>query len=119
MQATARTGNVVSFEKPPRVHVIYLLPPGDWSRFEAGLLSMARRFRGRVRVIRADRLELGRTSSARVFVSSTVPSILVLREGEIVAHTVGALPMTEVKGILEGIMMAPEARPRMCRERDP
>jgi len=45
---------------------------------------------------------MGRSSSASVFVSSTVPNILVLRDGEIVAHTVGALPMTELKGILEG-----------------
>jgi hypothetical protein len=82
--------------------LIYLLPLGDWKAFEAALLSMASRFIGRVRLIRASRAKFGRFTSARVFLSNTVPNIIALREGEVVAHAVGALPMRELKAIMEG-----------------
>jgi hypothetical protein len=95
----AHPGIIVPIARPPRVDLIYLLPLGDWKAFEAALLSTANRFIGRVR---AGRAKLGRFTSARVFLSNTVPNIIVLRGGEVVAHVVGALPMTELKAILEG-----------------
>jgi hypothetical protein len=85
----------------PRVDLIYLPPLGDWKAFEAALSSLARRFIGRVRMVRASSARLCRFTSARLFLSATVPNIVVLRGGEVFAHTVGALPMTELKGILE------------------
>ena len=101
-QATAHSGIIAPGARPPRVDLIYLLPLGDWKAFEAALLSMASRFIGRVRLVRASRTELARLTSARVFLSNTVPNIIVLREGEVVAHAVGVLPMRELKAILEG-----------------
>jgi hypothetical protein len=102
MQATAHSGIIAPIGRQPRVDLIYLLPLGDWKAFEAALLSMASRFIGRVRLIRTGRAKLGQFTSARVFLSNTVPNIIVLRGGEVVAHAVGALPMTELKAILEG-----------------
>jgi hypothetical protein len=101
-QATAHSGIIAPIGRPPRVDLIYLLPLGDWKAFEAALLSMASRFIGRVRLIRASRAKFGRFTSARVFLSNTVPNIIALREGEVVAHAVGALPMRELKAIMEG-----------------
>jgi hypothetical protein len=88
----AHPGIIVPIARPPRVDLSYLLPLGDWKAFEAALLSTANRFIGRVRLIRAGRAKLGRFTSARVFLSNTVPNIIVLRGGEVVAPVVGALP---------------------------
>lgn len=102
MRSAAQSGIIAPVRRPPCVDLIYLLPLGDWKAFEAPLLSMANRFMGRVRLIRVGRTKLGRLTNARVFLSNTVPNIIVLRAGEVVAHAVGALPMAELKAILEG-----------------
>jgi hypothetical protein len=85
----------------PRVELIYLLPLGEWETFEAELSSMARRFIGSVHLIRTSGAKLKRFTSARLFLSKTVPNVIVLRGGEVVAHALGALPMTELKAMLE------------------
>ncbi len=69
-QATAHSGIIAPIGRPPRVDLIHLLPLGDWKAFEAALLSMASRFIGRVRLIRASRAEFGRFTSARVFLNT-------------------------------------------------
>jgi thioredoxin-like negative regulator of GroEL len=102
MQASAHSGVIVPVGKLPHVDLIYHPPLGDWKAFEAALISMASRFVGRIRLVRADSAKLCQLTRARVFLSKTVPNIIVLRGGEVVAHVVGALPMAELKGILEG-----------------
>jgi hypothetical protein len=102
MQATAQHEIALLAARPFSVDLIYLAPLGDWSAFEAALFSMVSRFVGRVRLVRATSTQLCRLTSARVFLSKAVPNIIVLRKGEVVAHAVGALPMTELKAILTG-----------------
>jgi hypothetical protein len=85
-----------------RVEMIYLLPLGNWTAFEASLSCMTRRFGRRVHLVRTSGARLCRFTSASVFLSKTVPNIIVLRGGELFAHAVGALPMSELKAILDG-----------------
>jgi hypothetical protein len=101
MRAAAQSGVSAAVAKSPDVDLIYVPPLGDWKAFEAALSSLARRFIGRVRMVRASSARLCRFTSARLFLSTAVPNIVVLRGGEVFAHTVGALPMTELKGILD------------------
>lgn len=99
--AAAPCGTVVSLASQPRVDLLYLMPLGDWSSFEAALSSLANRFIGSVRLIRTKRAMLRQFTNARVFLSETVPNIVLVRGGEVVAHAVGALPMTELKAMLQ------------------
>jgi len=92
MQATAHSGILAPIGRPTGVDLIYLLPLGDWKAFEAALLSMASRFIGRVRLIRAGRAKLGRFTSARVFLSNTVPNIIVLAEARSLRTRLGPFP---------------------------
>jgi hypothetical protein len=101
MQAAAQSGTSAFAESPSRVDLIYVPALGDWRAFEAALQSVAKRFFGRVRMVRASRAGLRALTSARLFLSESVPNVVVLRRGELVAQAVGVLPMMELKGILE------------------
>lgn len=82
------------------VDLIYLPPLGDFRRYESRLAAVAARFGGRVRFTRARAGELSRFTRAHVFVSRTAPNVVVIRGGEIVAHSVGDLPASELEAVL-------------------
>lgn len=102
MQSHARSG-AIALRGSPDVDLIYVFPAGDWQEFEAALRSLAARFIGRVRLIKAAPERLWRLTRAHIFLSKSVPNVVVVRCGEVVAHTVGALPMTELKAILASV----------------
>jgi hypothetical protein len=83
------------------VDLIYLSPLGDFGRYETRLLALVGRFGDRIRFTRARAGELSRFTRERVFVSKTVPNIVLVRGGEIVAQAVGDLPASELEAVVQ------------------
>jgi hypothetical protein len=79
----------------------YILPPGE----HRSLVTRLRELAGRLGVALAPMslVELGsitRAPGEHVFASSTQPNVLVMRDGEIVAHGIGDLPMREIETLI-------------------
>jgi len=85
---------------PQQVDLIYVPSLGDLRRYETRLLAVVGRFRERIRFTKARAGELSRFTRERVFVSKTVPNIVLVRSGEVVAHAVGDLPATELEAVV-------------------
>jgi hypothetical protein len=100
MSGNAQLEIIAPVEGPQRVDLIYLPPLGDFRRYEARLRSVAGRFGERIRFTRARARELFPFMRAQVFLSKTVPNIVVVRSGAVVAHAVGELPARELEAIL-------------------
>jgi hypothetical protein len=94
-----------------QVDLIYVPSLGDLRRYETRLLAVVGRFRERIRFTKARAGELSRFTREHVFVSKTVPNIVLVRCGEVVAHAVGDLPATE----LEAVVRAAIGRGAMSR----
>ncbi len=91
-----------------QVDLVYVRALGDFRQYETRLLEVVARFRDRIRFIKARAGELSRFTRERVFVSKTVPNIVLLRCGEVVAQAVGDLPARE----LEQVVRSAAGRPR-------
>jgi hypothetical protein len=100
MPGSAQLEMTASGESVPRVDLIYLPPLGDFRQYEARLRSVADRFDGRVRFTRTRARELFRFTRELVFLSRTLPNIVVVRCGAVVAHAIGELPAAELGAIL-------------------
>jgi len=82
------------------VDLIYVRALGDFRRYETRLLEVAGRFRDHVRVTKIRAGELSRFTRERVFISKTVPTIVLIRDGRVVAQAVGDLPAHELERVL-------------------
>jgi hypothetical protein len=85
---------------PEPVDLVYLRPLGDFRQYESRLMGAAARFRERIRVTKVRPGELSRFTRERVFVSKTVPTIVLIRHGEVIAEAVGDLPARELEIVL-------------------
>jgi hypothetical protein len=100
MSGDAQLEIIAPVEGLQRVDLIYLPPLGDFRPYEARLRSVAGRFGERVRFTRARGSELLRFTRARIFLSRTVPNVVLVRSGAVVAQAVGELPARELEAIL-------------------
>jgi hypothetical protein len=87
---------------PRPVHLVYVRPVGDSRHFEARLLEIVSHFGNRVRFTRARPSELSRFTRERVFLSPTVPNVVLVRDGEVVAQAVGKLPARDIEQLIRG-----------------
>jgi hypothetical protein len=85
---------------PQQVDLIYVPSLGDFRRYETRLLAVVGRFREHIRFTKARAGELSRFTGEHVFVSKTVPNVVLVRRGEVVAHAVGDLPATELEAVV-------------------
>jgi hypothetical protein len=83
-----------------QVDLIYVPSLGDFRRYETRLLAVVGRFRDRIRFTKVRAGELSRFTREHVFVSKTVPNIVLVRCGEVVAHAIGDLPATELEAVV-------------------
>ncbi len=85
---------------PQQVDLVYVRPLGDFRQYEARLLAVVGRFRERIRFTKLRAGELFRFTRERVFLSKTVPNIVLVRRGEVLAEAVGDLPARELEQIV-------------------
>ncbi len=83
-----------------RVDVLYVRALGDFRQYEARLLGVVDRFRERIRFTKLRAGELFRFTRERVFLSKTVPNIVLVRRGEVLAQAVGDLPARELEQVV-------------------
>jgi len=83
-----------------QIDLLYVCPLGDFRRHEARLLEIVDRFRDRLRFTRLRARELFRFTRERVFLSKSVPNILLIRRGEVIAQAIGDLPARELELIV-------------------
>lgn len=83
-----------------QIDLLYVCPLGDFHRHEARLLEVVDRFRDRLRFTRLRASELFRFTRERVFLSKSVPNILLIRRGEVIAQAIGDLPARELELIV-------------------
>jgi hypothetical protein len=84
----------------PQLDLVYIRPLGDFREYEQRLAGVARRFGERIRLTIARAGELSRFTRTRVFLSKAVPTIVLVRGGEVVAQAVGDLPARELEWIM-------------------
>jgi len=82
------------------IELVYVRPFGDHRAFEVRLHDVVRRFGLRVQVTSGPASELTRITNDRVFLSSTVPNVVLVRCGEVIAQAIGDLPARELDSLL-------------------
>jgi glucokinase len=85
-----------------RIELVYLCPRGEDRVFEARLARAIQRIAPQVRI--ANQL-LGVTQDP-VFLSPTLPNVVVVRDGEVVAQAIGELPQRELEDMLGAALAA-------------
>ena len=82
-----------------RLHLICVRPAGPFEAFDAHLTAVAS---WRVPLLRVTILHPGDlpTPATLGFVSATVPTVLLVRAGEIIARSVGDLPLWELERLV-------------------
>jgi thioredoxin-like negative regulator of GroEL len=88
----------------PCIDLIYVRAFGDFRRYEARLLELVERCGGRVRFTKATAGELTRFTNDRVFSSTTVPTLVLVRDGAVVAEAVGDLPASELARVVHAAL---------------
>ncbi len=94
-----------------RVHLVCVRPPGPFSAFDERVTRIATRF---VKVLRVSILRTWDHSAEHDwpgFVSASVPTVLVIRAGRILAKAAGDLPYQALEQILHD---AAVARPHLA-----
>jgi hypothetical protein len=83
------------------IYAVYIGPSGDDRQFETRFQDVVRRV-GCVRVVHrsASASELARLTSDTVFLSASLPNLVVVRGGEVVAQAIGDLPTREIEAVL-------------------
>jgi hypothetical protein len=81
------------------VDLVYVRPLGAFPHFEVRLRDVVGTFSGGVRFTRVAAGDLVRFTSERVFLSKTVPNVVVIRGGEVIAQAAGDLPARELERI--------------------
>jgi hypothetical protein len=79
------------------IDLVYVRALGDFRQYEARLMTVVERFRERIRFTKLRAADLLRLTHERVFLSKSVPNIVLLRSGEVVAQAVGDLPKRELE----------------------
>ena len=85
-----------------RVHLICIRPTGPYKAFDERLTSLAIRLVRMLRVTILRPWECADHHDWMGFVSGTVPTVLVVRGGEIVAKSVGDLPVLDLERLTFG-----------------
>ena len=75
--------------------VLYVTSRG-FRGFEQRLLEVLRPFGSLIRLTHACAGELARFTGDRTFLSTTLPNVVLIKAGEIVAATIGELPSREL-----------------------
>lgn len=83
-----------------RIDVVYVRPTGDHRGFEVRLSEVAHRFGSRVTLTMGPASALARVTRERVFLSRTLPNVIVARDGEVIAEAIGDLPAREIESLL-------------------
>jgi hypothetical protein len=99
--ATAMTTDDAS-----RVHLVCVRPPGPFSAFDERVTRIAMRF---VKVLRVSILRTWDHAAQHDwlgFVSASVPTVLIIRAGRILAKAVGDLPYQALEQILHDAAVA-------------
>jgi hypothetical protein len=93
------------------IEIVYVRPRGDHRAFQARLYDVVRSFEGDVQLVTCSASELRHITHERVFVSTTVPNVIVVRRGMVIAHALGDLPTRELDSLLRAaIESAGQAR---------
>jgi hypothetical protein len=85
-----------------RIELVYLCPSGEDRAFEARLARAIQRIAPQVRI--ANQL-IGVTRDP-VFLSPTLPNVVVVRDGEVVAQAIGELRQRELEDMLGAALAA-------------
>ena len=88
---------------PARPLVLYSRPEGDFAEQDGHVASIRRDQRRELDVLTCSPSEA--TRRLRTWVSSTVPTILILRRGEIVGCAVGRLPRRELETLIHRALL--------------
>ena len=84
-----------------RIDVIYVRPLGDYRQFETRLLDVVQTFGADVHFASSHSGDLGRFERERVFVSTRLPNVVIVRDGEVVGQTIGDLPKRELELLVQ------------------
>jgi hypothetical protein len=93
------------------IEILYVRPVGDFEPFEARLHEVVRRCCEPVHLVRTSGA-LPSLGGERVFATCTVPNVVIVCGGEVIAQAVGDLPARE----LELLVQAAVARAVALRE---
>jgi hypothetical protein len=82
------------------LHVLIVQPLAGFSRFEARLREVVRHYGERVRMTKLNPGGLYRFTRENVFLSKTVPNVLFIRGGEVIAQTYGDFSVRELRALV-------------------
>jgi len=104
-----RFATEVAAEDDGRIHMVCIRPLGPFAAFDERLNAVA------LRHVRSVRVSIFRTwdFAARHdlgFVSPTLPTVIIVRDGEAVAKAIGDVPQRELEDMLSRATPAAEAR---------
>lgn len=83
-----------------QVDLVCVCPRGDFREYETRLRGVVGRFRERIRFTKVRASELSRFTRELVFLSKTLPNIVLLRCGKVLAQAIGNLPTSELEGVV-------------------
>lgn len=86
-----------------RIDIVYVKPVGNHRVFESRFHDVVKRYDSFVHVL-VGAGELALLTREAVFVSNTQPNVVVIRDGEVVAHGIGELSMREIERLIGGII---------------
>src|SRR5262249_55735761 len=95
-----------TFPDPVQIDLVYSRPLGSWSDYETRLLEVAGRFCARIHTTKLRPVELARRTRGQAFISSTLPSLVLLRGGEVIGQAIGDLPAREIHLLLDSAVSA-------------
>jgi len=104
-----RFATEVAAEDGGRIQMVCIRPPGAFAAFDERLNAVA------LRHVRSVRVSIFRTWDFAAqhdlgFVSPTLPTVIIVRDGEVVAKTIGDVPQRELENIVARAAPAAEAR---------
>jgi thioredoxin-like negative regulator of GroEL len=87
-----------------RIDLLYYRPAAarDCAAFEARLRALVAELAGRARLVIAARA--ARAVPAGVYLSPSVPTLVVIADGRLLAQAVGELPRRELRALIEGAL---------------
>ena len=83
-----------------RIRMVCIRPPGPFKDFDERLTSFATRFARLVRVTIVRSWDFAAQHDWVGFVSRSVPTVLLVRAGQIIGKSVGDLPNAELRELL-------------------
>ena len=87
--------------QPARLQLLYTLPAAVFADYARRLATCAEGFHDLFELRELDRpITLARETKLAAFVSPVQPTLVILRDGVVVAEAVGDLPLTELRRII-------------------